>query len=311
MPFELEKMTEVRVLDVGTLASKDRKPDELPGAQLLLQATLPHGYLAMFDKTLPSWLYETSTGAHANLEGIESADLTSVGEHLKRLSWAYQQTGNEVVIDHGIGGKSNIPLADAKAYRLSFQPLKGGSVRVQWTLDIPSLTDATRGKLSGLKATNIKMTMRAPTPEEDAQGRLDGDDDDDAAPTPAAPRKPAAAERAAVAKVKGGKAPPASPIKYRDAATGSTWSGRGLMPKWLKVAMERGGKITDFQVGEKHETQPGDRDHVAWPFPTVGATKAEPPPQSVTIERSQPGTRTARGREATAKFIDAHGSAKS
>lgn len=30
-------------------------------------------------------------------------------------------------------------------------------------------------------------------------------------------------------------------------------------------------------------------------------------PQSVTIERSQPGTRTARGRDATAAYIKAHG----
>lgn len=43
-----------------------------------------------------------------------------------------------------------------------------------------------------------------------------------------------------------GAAKPAA--KYRDMATGSTWSGRGLMPKWLKVAMERGKKLTDFEV---------------------------------------------------------------
>jgi hypothetical protein len=173
MPFELENMTEVRVLDVRTLASKDRKPDELPGAQLLLQATLSHTYLAMFDKTLPSWLYESGKGAQGNLDGIQSADLTSLGEHLKRLSWAYEQTGNKVVVDYGIGNKSNISLDDAKAYRLSFQPLKGGSVRVQWTLDIPALTDATRGKLSGLKATNVKMTMLAPEPKEDPQADIE------------------------------------------------------------------------------------------------------------------------------------------
>lgn len=302
MPFELDKMTEVRVLDVRTLAAKDRKPDEMPGAQLLLQATLPHGYLAMFDKTLPSWLYESSTGAQANLDGIESADLTSLGEHLKRLSWAYEQTGNEVLIDHGIGGKSNIPLEDAKAYRLSFQPLKGGSVRVQWTLDVLGLSDATRGKLSGLKATNIKMTMLAPTPEEEAQKSIDdGDDDDDAAPPPAPARKPGAAEKAAVAKVKGGKA---DPIKYRDAATGETWSGRGLQPKWIKAALAKGKTLADFDGSKKVELSA----EAAWPFPT-GKKPAEVPPQSVTVENSRPGTRTARGREATAAYLKANGAA--
>ena len=36
--------------------------------------------------------------------------------------------------------------------------------------------------------------------------------------------------------------------KYRDAATGDTWSGRGLQPKWLKAALGAGRKITDFAV---------------------------------------------------------------
>jgi DNA-binding protein H-NS len=36
--------------------------------------------------------------------------------------------------------------------------------------------------------------------------------------------------------------------KYRNAATGDTWSGRGLQPKWLKAALGAGRKITDFTV---------------------------------------------------------------
>lgn len=36
--------------------------------------------------------------------------------------------------------------------------------------------------------------------------------------------------------------------KYRDVATGDTWSGRGLQPKWLKAALAGGRKLTDFTV---------------------------------------------------------------
>jgi DNA-binding protein H-NS len=36
--------------------------------------------------------------------------------------------------------------------------------------------------------------------------------------------------------------------KYRNNATGETWSGRGLQPKWLKSALESGRKIDDFAV---------------------------------------------------------------
>ena len=38
------------------------------------------------------------------------------------------------------------------------------------------------------------------------------------------------------------------PAKYRDAATGATWSGRGLRPNWLKAALASGRKLEDFAV---------------------------------------------------------------
>lgn len=37
-----------------------------------------------------------------------------------------------------------------------------------------------------------------------------------------------------------------NPVKYRDPATGMTWSGRGLQPKWLKVALADGKRLEDF-----------------------------------------------------------------
>ena len=36
--------------------------------------------------------------------------------------------------------------------------------------------------------------------------------------------------------------------KYRNAATGDTWSGRGLQPNWLKAALAGGQKLSDFAV---------------------------------------------------------------
>jgi DNA-binding protein H-NS len=37
-------------------------------------------------------------------------------------------------------------------------------------------------------------------------------------------------------------------VKYRNAATGDTWSGRGLQPKWLKAAVAAGRKVEEFAV---------------------------------------------------------------
>jgi hypothetical protein len=169
MPFELESMTKVRVLDVRTLAQKDRKPDELPGAQLLLQATLGAGVLAMFDGYLPGLLYrKPNARKQGELDGIETAELTSVGEHVKRLPWVYEQTGCTIAIDYGRGGNSNIVLTDVKIHRVSMRPEQTGVV-IQWTSDALGLTDAVRGKLTGLKRTDIQMTLAAPEAEPDSQ----------------------------------------------------------------------------------------------------------------------------------------------
>ncbi len=71
-------------------------------------------------------------------------------------------------------------------------------------------------------------------------------------------KKPAA-KNAAPAKAKAGTT---RAVKYRCAHTGETWSGRGLQPKWLKVALAGGKTLADFTVDAKA---------------TVAATKGEEP----------------------------------
>lgn len=192
--FELESLTKVRVLDVRVLSQKDRKPDEHPGAQLLLQATLGAGVLAMFDGFLPGMLYRKPTAKkQGELDGLESAELTPVGEHIKRLPWVYEQTGCEVTIDFGMGGRSNITLSDVKVHRVSMRPEQKGVV-IQWTIDAPGLNDTTRGKLTGLKSTDIQMTMTGPDAE-DGQGEIEG----------AGKKPPAAAPSSSPAAAEGGE----------------------------------------------------------------------------------------------------------
>lgn len=36
--------------------------------------------------------------------------------------------------------------------------------------------------------------------------------------------------------------------KYRDPVTGSTWTGRGLKPKWMVAAIEAGKSLNDFRI---------------------------------------------------------------
>jgi DNA-binding protein H-NS len=37
-------------------------------------------------------------------------------------------------------------------------------------------------------------------------------------------------------------------IKYRDPATGATWTGRGKRPRWLAAKIEAGASVDSFKV---------------------------------------------------------------
>lgn len=41
----------------------------------------------------------------------------------------------------------------------------------------------------------------------------------------------------------------AAPIKYRNPATGATWSGRGRPPHWLAEELAKGRKREEFLIG--------------------------------------------------------------
>jgi DNA-binding protein H-NS len=56
--------------------------------------------------------------------------------------------------------------------------------------------------------------------------------------------KPAKAGKAAKAAKSSGKVA----VKYRDAATGDSWTGRGLKPRWLQAHLAAGRKIEEFAV---------------------------------------------------------------
>ena len=91
-----------------------------------------------------------------------------------------------------------------------------------------------------------------------------------------------------------------APEKKPDAIDGSTEAFEKDHPDAGTLFAEAHGD------GVADDVAPAERQTVSepWPFPRPDAD-TEPPPQSVTVERSQPGTRTARGREKTAKALAA------
>lgn len=54
--------------------------------------------------------------------------------------------------------------------------------------------------------------------------------------------------RASAPTAKPAAAPRKVAAKYRNPATGETWSGRGLKPKWLNAALAQGRSIGEFAL---------------------------------------------------------------
>jgi DNA-binding protein H-NS len=91
---------------------------------------------------------------------------------------------------------------------------------------------------------------------EEVQERMKAELEQLKAPAPAPAAKKAAAKKPAKgkdateafveahAKPKAGALKPT--VKYRDPATGSTWSGRGLQPAWVKAALADGKTLHDL-----------------------------------------------------------------
>jgi DNA-binding protein H-NS len=57
-------------------------------------------------------------------------------------------------------------------------------------------------------------------------------------------RNPKGSQRRKPSANAGKKVPP----KYRDPATGDTWTGRGLKPKWLVAALDSGRSLSEFAL---------------------------------------------------------------
>lgn len=191
--FELTTLTKAKLKDVVVLSQKNRQPDEAPGAKLNVQMQLSNDVLSLFDPGLKSWLFtragDSASAAQAKLDGIpeasDSPNLTSVGLKIGRFAWHQELTGYTLVIDHGMGGKSNLVVKDCLLSGWKFTPKEGGSVIADVAIESADVSEQQFGKLAKLKSRDMEITL---LPPEEAQQQIGGED-----PAPQRQEKPAKA----------------------------------------------------------------------------------------------------------------------
>ena len=171
MSFVLESLTKAKITDVVVLSQKNREPDANPGAALTFSMELSNNALTYFDGSLKSFLYTKSAASSAapaqqGLEGVEEVsdlpNLTRSGIKMGKFHWNEDLTGYTLVIDHGMGGKSNLEIGDAMVSNFRIEPKEGGTIIVGFLLESQDVPEKVFGKLATLKNREVQITLSAP-----------------------------------------------------------------------------------------------------------------------------------------------------
>lgn len=172
--FELEIPTKAKQTDLEVLSQKNRPADSNPGVVLSFMAERPNSALSELSGLLRSSMYCKDANAETTqktLEGVEPIsdlpNLTPIGEHIGRFTWAYKQTGCTLIYDYGTGGSSNIELKDVTVEALHITCKEGGTTTWQWKCEINDVDVAVFGKLATFKNREVSIQLIGPRVEDD------------------------------------------------------------------------------------------------------------------------------------------------
>lgn len=176
MSLVLETLTKAKITDVVVLSQKNREPDQNPGAALTFSLELSNNALSYFDGSLKSFLYTKSAASSIqSQESIETLEpisdmpnLTKAGIKIGKFPWSEDLYGYELVIDHGMGGKSNLELTDCIVSNFKVEPKEGGTIVLGFSLESPDVPEKTFGKLATLKNREVQITLTAPEVKQDS-----------------------------------------------------------------------------------------------------------------------------------------------
>jgi hypothetical protein len=173
--FELLSATKTKIVDVVVLSQKNRQPDDNPGVKISVEQALTNMALAHFDGGLRAMLYSKKPGAAAapqrDLEGVEpisdTPHLTPIGQRLGWFHWDWEGSGYTLAIDHGMGGKSALELADCTVSNLRLHCNEGGTVDARYDIESADASEKAFGRLAKLKSTEVEILLRAPEVAQD------------------------------------------------------------------------------------------------------------------------------------------------
>lgn len=179
--FALPELTAVTVEHIN-LRDETHGDDKVPAIDIKLSKEMHNAVLDQFKPGLRRWLYFKSAHPRPTKDGQEVLDLGEPNDlpdlrfpELDVLDWLADQEGCMLTLEYGIGGKSNIRLADCKANKFRLECKQGGTVKVTWRVQRSQPDERAVGKLSSLLKHEVQaMLVMSP----DSEAVLAEHDDD-------------------------------------------------------------------------------------------------------------------------------------
>jgi hypothetical protein len=168
--FELLTLTAAKIDSVNCRSELHGK-EHSPAVDLRISFDAANSVLDMFDGWLLFVLYHKADAPaqpdpQQALDGVEVVSDTPnlrIPFLASPLKWGREYTGYTLVIDYGIGGKSNVVLGDCAVNNVQFSPKEGGTVTVTMRLQCSKgLNEKVLGKLALLVQHDVHIQLEAP-----------------------------------------------------------------------------------------------------------------------------------------------------
>lgn len=180
MSFSLLKFTQVLFKSINLRAELHGK-DPIPAADIGFRLVGPNTLLDMFDTGLRHAFYRAVTvegeDPQPELDGVDPLTTTpelrttSIDMPVKLIR---EYLGRNVIIDYGLGGKSNIDLPSCDVNDFKVNMKEGGTVEIDFRVQVAGLDDKVVGKLGVLVKHDVKITVAASAQADGTQEQVPG-----------------------------------------------------------------------------------------------------------------------------------------
>lgn len=178
MAFTLEKFTSVLLVSVNIRAEMHGQ-EPVPAVDMKFRLVGSNNLLGMFDTGLKSVLYKPVAGPddEPELDGIDPStdmpELRSASIEMP-IGLNKEYLGRNLVLDYGLGGKSNIELAACDVNNFRVNCKEGGTVEIDFRVQASGVDEKALGKLGSLVKHDVKVTLLASSEADGTQEQVPG-----------------------------------------------------------------------------------------------------------------------------------------